>query len=99
MTSARRRAAPAFTSSVPGGAWSRATLTARELSEERVGAAFDAERGDAHVAGIDGRLGRQRVDERLDRSEQRGPVAARQVGATDRALEEDVAGEDRLLVG
>ena len=31
--------------------------------------------------------------------EQRRPVAAGQVGAPDRALEEDVAGEDRGLVG
>ena len=31
--------------------------------------------------------------------EQGAPVAARQVDAADRALEQDVAGEDRLLAG
>ena len=51
------------------------------------------------MAGIDGGLLGQRVDQRADRLEQRAPVAAGQVGAADRALEQDVAGEDRLLVG
>src|SRR3954454_13647831 len=75
ITSARRRAAPALKSSVPGGACSLATLAAGQLLEERVGGPLLTQRRDAHVAGVDGRLGRQRVDQRADRLEQRRPVA------------------------
>src|SRR5437870_9849655 len=48
---------------------------------------------------VDGRLLRQRVDQRADRVEQRGPVPSGQVRATDRSLEQDVAREHRLLIG
>ena len=37
------------------------------------------------------------VDQRLDRAQQRRPVAAGKVHAPDRALEQDVAGEQRVL--
>ena len=39
----------------------------------------------------------QRLEQRRDRAHQRRVVAARQVGAADRALEQHVAGEDRVL--
>src|SRR5205085_5938241 len=100
MISARRRAVPPLASSVPGGACSLATvacLTAGQLLEERVGRPLLTQRRDAHVTGIDRRLGRKRVHQRADRLEQRRPVAAGKVDATDRTLEEDVAREDHLL--
>ena len=53
---------------------------------------------DPHVAGVDGRLVGVGVEQLADRLDQRRPVAAGQVDAADRALEEDVAGEDRVLV-
>src|SRR3954469_15209290 len=103
ITSARRRAVPAFASSVPGGAWSLATsgavvpLAAGQLLEERVRRPLLTQRRLAHVTGVHGRLRGQRVHERADRLEQRRPVAAGQVDAADRALEQHVAGEDCLL--
>jgi hypothetical protein len=69
-----------------------------ELGQERVGALLRAQARHAHVAGVDGRLLGQLVDQTADRVEQRRPVAARQVRSADRALEEHVAGEDHLLV-
>src|SRR6201999_2514882 len=90
------------TSNVPRGAWSLSPATALpagELGEERIGAALRLEAGDAHVARGDGRLAGQRVDEAADRREQRRPVPAGQVDAPDGTLEQDVAGEDDLLVG
>ena len=47
--------------------------------------------------GVDDRLGRVALDERADRLEQRVPVAAREVGAADRAGEEHVAGEEAAV--
>ena len=52
---------------------------------------------DPHVAGVDGRLVRVGVEQGADRAHQGRPVAAGQVDPPDRALEEDVAGEDRVL--
>ena len=62
--------------------------------------ALGAERRDAHVARVDGRLRRaaRRPASRIESSSVR-PVAAGQVGPPDRALEQHVAREERLLVG
>ena len=49
------------------------------------------------MARVDRRLGGVGLDQAADRLQQGLPVAPRQVGATDRSLEEDVAGEDRVL--
>ena len=56
-----------------------------------------AEGRDRPVARIDDRLGGKRVDEAADRREQRLPVGAREIGAPDRAGEEDVAGEEAAV--
>ena len=58
-----------------------------------------AERRQAHVPREDLGLRREGVEQLLDRGGERRPVAARQVGAPDRALEEHVAGEQARLVG
>ena len=81
------------------GSLERVSLWLRELAQERVRVALAAERGDPHVARVNGRLGRIGADQRLDRGQQRRPVAAGQVDAPDRALEQHVAGEQRPLVG
>ena len=49
------------------------------------------------MAGMDDGLVRVGVEQRADRGEQGRAVAARQVDPADRALEEDVAGENRVL--
>ena len=46
------------------------------------GGPLGPEARDAHVAGVDGRLRRQVVDQAADRLEQRRPVASGKVGAT-----------------
>ena len=89
------------TSCVPRGAWNllaHCRRAARELCEERVARELDAERRLVAVAGMDDRLGREPLDEHADRGEQRVPVGAGQVDATDRAGEEEVAAEE-LAVG
>src|SRR3954451_7185354 len=96
-TCARAGASSGSTSNVPRGAWSLSpaiALAAGELGEERIGAALRLEAGDAHVSRVDGRRAGQVVDQPADRLEQRRPVSAREVDAADRALEQDVAGED-----
>jgi hypothetical protein len=71
----------------------------RELAQERIGVTLDRERGQAHVARMDGRLRRVLADQPLDRRQQRRPVAPGQVDAADRSLKQDVAGEQRLVLG
>jgi hypothetical protein len=56
------------------------------------------ERGGAHVAGQHAGLVRERVEQGRDRAHEGRHVAAREVGAPDRAAEQDVAAEQRLLV-
>jgi hypothetical protein len=70
----------------------------RELAQERVGVALDTQGRDAHVSGVDGRLRRIGLHQRVDRAQQGRPVPAREVHAADRALKEDVAGEQRAVV-
>src|SRR5204863_6028394 len=48
----------------------------RELGQERVRAPLGAETRDAHVAGIDRRVLRKRLDQGPDRAEQSVPIAA-----------------------
>src|SRR3954466_4310924 len=86
-------------SKVPRGAWNllATVLLTRQRAEEGIGRPLCPERGQAHVAGVDDRLVRVGVHQLGDRGEQGWPVATGQVDATDRALEEDVAGEDRRL--
>src|SRR5918996_4785902 len=50
------------------------------------------------MAGIDRSLGRKRPNQHANRLQQCRPIPAREVDAPDRSLEQDVAGEDRLLV-
>src|SRR3954452_24201428 len=99
--SARARAAAAAgrTSQVPLGAWNFGSIRklAGQLGQERVGRPLGPQRGDPHVARIDGRLRRMGVDQRADRLEQGRPVPSGKVDPADRPLEEDVAGEDRVL--
>src|ERR1700742_5282294 len=105
---ARARIGAGSTSKVPRGAWNFAAIEG-DLSwraapgsgsrglKERIRRPLGAERRDPHVAGMDdGRVG-VRVEQRADRGGEGRPVAAGQVDAADRALEEDVAGEDRVL--
>src|SRR3954453_37995 len=96
----RASASSRGTSKVPFGTWIR-SLTAGldELLEERVRLALALERRRAHVPGWDGRLARQGVQQRADGAQQRRVIAARQVRAADRPLEQDVAGEDDLRLG
>ena len=49
------------------------------------------------VAGVDDGLRREALHQRLDRLEERVPVAEREIGSPDRAGEEDVAREERAL--
>src|SRR3954447_15992576 len=98
----RGRSSSGSTSKVPRGAWKRSAIAGTlvgQLGQERIARPLGAERRDAHVAGVDDRLLRQAIDEAADALEQGRPVAARKVGATDRALEEHVAGEQRVLIG
>ena len=98
---------PGRTSKVPRGAWNLLAIggdlswaaagASGPAREEGIGRALGAERGQSHVAGMDDGLVREGLEQRPDRGEQRRPVAAGQVDAADRALEEDVAGEDRVL--
>src|SRR4051795_2163870 len=83
------------TSNVPRGAWS----FSGKLAQERVGRALATERGEPHVARKDLLLVGGAVEQRLDRARQHAPVAARQIGPADRALEQDVAAEERVLDG
>src|SRR3954447_11121910 len=87
----RARRGPASsgrTSNVPRGAviFAATCLAPAQLGEERIGRALRAEGRQAHVAGQDPGLLRQRLHQRADRLEQRRPVAARQVRSPDRAL-------------
>ena len=50
-----------------------------------------------HVAGVDDGLGGKGAQQAADRALERGPVAAGQIDATDGALEEHVAGEQRAV--
>ena len=68
-----------------GRAWG--LLLVREVAQKRIRVALRAERGQPHVAGVDGHLGRIGVDQRLDRGEQRGPVATGEVDPADGPLE------------
>jgi hypothetical protein len=70
----------------------------RELAQERIRLALGAERRQPHVPRVDGGLVRIGVEQLLDRAQQRRPVAARKVDATDRALEQHVAGEQRPVL-
>src|SRR5215212_440553 len=98
-TASRRVASSGSTSYVPRGAWTFALMAARRLSRERlqegVGRALGAERREAHVTRVDDGLVRVGAEQLGDRLQQARVVAAGQVGAADRPLEEDVAGEDR----
>src|SRR5580700_11274607 len=85
-------------SNVPRGAWITECSPVRELAQERVGGALAPERRDPHVAGVDRRLRREVAGQGLDRGEERRPVAAGEVDAADRSLEQDVAREERRLV-
>src|SRR5205085_12438545 len=66
-----------------------------QLRQERVAGALVAEGRRGAMAGVHDGLGREAVEERADRLDQRVPVAERQVDAADRALKEDVPGEQR----
>ena len=91
---ATRAASPGRMSCVPA-----ALRTSRraQLGEERVAGELGAERRRRAVAGVDDGLGREAVEQRADRVEQRLPVGARQVGAADGAREQDVAREERAV--
>ena len=69
-------------------------LKAIDPGEERVGVPFDADGGVGPMAAVDDRGVGQGQELALDGGEERGGVAARQVGAPDGAAEEDVAAED-----
>src|SRR5690348_12285428 len=96
----RRLPSSGSTSKVPRGAWSLPppATSAGELGEEGVARALRAERGESHVAGVNGGVLVQVVHERADRLEQGRPVAAGQVGAADGALEQHVSREHDLFV-
>ena len=49
------------------------------------------------MPGVDDRLRRKRLDEHADRGDERLPIGARDVGATDRAGEEDVPREETAV--
>src|ERR1700729_1074101 len=99
-STARRAASRGSTSKVPRGAWSELMaalprlVLMREFAQERIGVALDAQGGEAHVAGVDGRLGRIGLHQRVDRLQQRGPVSTGKVDAADGGLGEDGAGEE-----
>src|SRR5690348_2065162 len=86
-------------SKVPRGAWNllAMVLLTRQRAEEWIGRPLRPERRQAHVAGVHDRLLRVGVHQLGDRGEQGWAVAAGEVDAADRALEEDVAGEDCRL--
>src|SRR5829696_5806770 len=98
-TTSRRSASSGSTSYVPRGAWSFTLMAAGRLPGERleewVARALGAERREPHVARVDDGLVRVGVEQLGDRLQQARVVAAGQVGAADRLLEEDVAGEQR----
>src|SRR5665213_2127308 len=92
-------AAPAATPEEP--AWDvglKPGASYAQLVQERVGLQLAPERRRLPVARIDDRVGREPVDERANRREQRLPVAALQVNATDRAGKEQIAREQLALV-
>ena len=62
--------------------------------EERVARQLDSERGRRPVPGIDRRLRRESFRERPQRLDERVPVAAGEVGASNRAGEEHIAGKE-----
>ena len=70
-----------------------------DLAQEGVGGRLLAQRRQPHVAREDLGLRGQRLQQLGDRVGERRPVAAGQVGAADRPLEDHVAREHRLLVG
>ena len=74
-------------------------LPRRQLGEERIRGDLALERRQTHVTRVDHRLARVGVDEQLQALGQRRPIAARQIDAADRALEEDIAADQRRLVG
>src|SRR5438128_11045482 len=94
-----RRRAPRAVAPTGGCRASRAApRTSRaQLLEERIALYLVAERRRRAVAGVDDRVRRKALDERPDRREQLVPVAAGQVGAPDRAREQDVAREQRAV--
>ncbi len=67
---------------------------APELAEERIRLELAAERRRVAVAGVDDRVAAVALDEPLDRGDERAPVAAGEVDAADRALEQEIARED-----
>src|SRR5919198_1764305 len=68
-----------------------------ELGEEGIGGALGAESRDAHVPWVEGRLIGIAVDEAPDALQQGPPVPPGEVGAPRRALEQNVAAEQRRL--
>src|SRR5215213_5165940 len=65
-----------------------------QLGQERVRLELAPERRRAAVTGVHDRVGPEPLEQPLDRVEQRLPVAAGKVDASDRTGEEEVAGEE-----
>ena len=71
--------------------------SARSSARNGLRASSVAERRRRTVARVDDGLGREALDERANRREERLPVGPRKIGATDRAGEEHVAGEEAAV--